>query len=33
MAERRIPLVKKPDEILKDVFAGHREALIVQLDP
>ena len=28
MAERRRPLVKKPDEILENVFAGHREALV-----
>src|SRR4030042_2388296 len=29
MAERRRPLVKKPDEILEDVFAGHSQALLV----
>lgn len=28
MAERRRPLIKKPDEILENVFAGHREALV-----
>jgi hypothetical protein len=28
MAERRRPLVKKPDEILESVFVGHREALL-----
>ncbi len=28
MAERRRPLVKKPDEILENVFAGHSEALL-----
>jgi len=28
MAERRKPLVKKPDEILEDVFSGHSEALL-----
>lgn len=27
MAERSRPIVKKPDAILEDVFAGHREAL------
>ena len=26
MADRNRPLVKKPDEILESVFAGHREA-------
>lgn len=28
MADRRRPLVKKPDEILEDVFVGHSEALL-----
>jgi len=28
MVERRRPVVKKPDEILEDVFSGHREALL-----
>jgi hypothetical protein len=28
MADRRRPNVKKPDEILEDVFAGHGEALL-----
>ncbi len=28
MAERRRPLVKKPDEILENVFVGHSEALL-----
>ena len=28
MAERRKRLVKKPDDILEDVFVGHREALL-----
>ncbi|MBF0594128.1 MAG: hypothetical protein HQL22_04100 [Candidatus Omnitrophica bacterium] len=28
MSDRRRPPVKKSDEILEDVFAGHREALI-----
>jgi hypothetical protein len=27
MAERRRPIVKKPDEILDDVIAGHSDAL------
>ncbi|MEI8175292.1 MAG: hypothetical protein WCG78_00300 [Candidatus Omnitrophota bacterium] len=28
MSERRRPLAKTPDEILENVFAGHREALL-----
>ena len=28
MGERRRPVVKKPDEILEDVFSGHHEALL-----
>ncbi len=28
MADRSRPLVKKPDAILENVFAGHREALL-----
>ncbi len=28
MAERRRPVVKKPDEILENVFVGHSEALL-----
>lgn len=28
MAERRRPVVKKPDEILDDVLSGHNEALL-----
>lgn len=28
MVERRRPLVKKPDEILESVFAGHDQALL-----
>lgn len=28
MAERRRPVVKKPDDILENVFAGHNEALL-----
>jgi len=28
MAERRRPVVKKPDEILENVFTGHSEALL-----
>jgi len=28
MADRRRPSLKKPDEILESVFAGHREALL-----